>query len=75
MESAWQFAQLLFQLAQLLDLIQEPGIDMCQLVDFLKRHAAEDGVAQVPDAILVGCGQFGTDLGIGRWLAGTPAVF
>ena len=47
-----------FDLHDLLDLGQEPRIDMGQLIHLVKRHAQAEGVAHVPDALGAGSAEF-----------------
>ena len=50
--------QLVFLLDDLADIVQEPGVDGRMPVDLLDRHAAAQGIAQVPEPVAVGHAQF-----------------
>ena len=67
-------AQLLFHLHDLLQILQEPGIDAGQIVDFLDRHAVFHGVAQVPHALIAGHGQFRADFVDARLFGRAPQI-
>ncbi len=67
-------AQLIFQLDDLGQMRQKPGIDVSQRVDFVDRHAAFEGVAQIPHPLVVGTREFGPDFFSRGLLRRAPAV-
>ena len=52
-------------LDQILELNQEPGIDLGQIEDLLQAHAGAEGVGQIPDTVRTGHGQFTGQIGGG----------
>src|SRR5690606_41731762 len=46
-----QLAQALLFLDEILDLHQEPGVDLGQLEDALDTHAGTEGITDVPDTL------------------------
>jgi hypothetical protein len=55
-------AQLGLAVHQVLDVLEEPGVDVGQRVDRVEGHPGEEGVADRPDPVAVGGRQGGADL-------------
>ncbi|KAG1248095.1 hypothetical protein G6F65_019806 [Rhizopus arrhizus] len=58
-----------FDVDDFLDLRQEPGVDVRDVVHFVQREALREGIAHVPDAFRTGLAQFDLQLfAVGRLL-------
>ena len=54
--------QLLLHLDQFFEIVQKPGVDGRQFVDFVNREARFHRVAQIPDALIARHGEFRADV-------------
>ena len=67
-------SKLAFQYDQLLQLIQEPRVDVRQFIDMLDGHPRLDGKSDVENAIFVRPGQLAFDFIIGRLQRRAPEI-
>ena len=66
---------MLFHLHNLCKLIEEPAIDVGDVINLIDRHPAQHRIANVPHTVRVGLREFGHDLAIIRSAIGKPKVF